>query len=71
MSDIKKQGNPAIQVRLHEEIMKKVEKKARDAGYITPAGKSNLAGYVASLIMKDLSTSAINIDGENKEYDVK
>jgi ribosomal protein S25 len=71
MLEIKKQGNRAIQVRLHEDILKKVDKKARDAGYITPAGKANIAGYVASLIMKDLNTMAIIIDGKNNSYDVK
>lgn len=71
MSENKTQGNPAIQVRLHPQVMGKVEEKAKAAGYITPAGKANLADYVRSLIMRDLNTAAIIIDGQNENYNVK
>lgn len=71
MDENKKQGNPAIQVRLHPGVVSKVEKKAREAGYIMPSGKANLAGYVANLIMKDLNSGAVIIDGQNENYEVK
>lgn len=64
-------GNPMIQVRLHPDIIKKVEKRARALGFITPSDKSNLAGYVHSLILRDISSSTEIIDGKTEEYKIK
>lgn len=63
--------NPMIQVRLHPDITEKVEDRARLLGYIMPSGKANLANYVRSLILRDLNSGAIIIDGQNEEYKVK
>ena len=67
----KRKGNPMIQVRLHPDVIKKVEQRSRAMGFITPSGKSNLAGYVCSLIMRDINGASEIIDGELEKYDIK
>jgi hypothetical protein len=65
-------GNPMLPpVRMHQTIIDKVEKRAAELGYISPSGKANISEYIRSLIMKDLNSQAIIIDGENANYEVK
>lgn len=60
-----------VRIRLHPDVMKKVEARAKELGYIKPSGDANLADYGRSLILKDLNSSVIIIDGQNAEYKVK
>jgi hypothetical protein len=64
-------GNPMIQVRLHPEIIKKVEQRARALGFITPSDKANLADYVRSLIMRDVNSNNEHLIDEPENYSVK
>jgi hypothetical protein len=65
-------GNPMLPpVRVHASIIEKVEKRAKYLGYISPSGDANISEYIRSLIMKDLNSNAINIDGEDTGYEVK
>lgn len=64
-------ANPMIQVRLHPDVMKRVEERAKTLGYITPSDKANMADYVRSLIMRDINSGVIIIDGHEEEYKVK
>lgn len=70
-------ANPAeakecqVRVRLHPDVMKKVENRAKDLGFIKPSGEANVAAYARNLILRDLETSAIILDGQSAEYKVK
>ena len=64
-------GNPMIQVRLHPDIIKKVEKRARALGFITPSDKPNMAEYVRSLIMRDINNDREILDCEESNYSVE
>lgn len=55
-----------VQPRFAEEVIKKMEDRAMDLGYITPSGKPNLSAYVKSLVMTDLNTHGIKIYDEIK-----
>lgn len=60
-----------VRIRLHPDIMKRVEARAKTLGYIKANGDANLADYGRSLILQDLNSNAIIIDGHIKEYKVK
>lgn len=64
-------GNPVIQVRLHQDIKNRLEKRSRELGFITPAGKANLSGYVHSLIMRDINSGTVILDGQSEEYKIR
>lgn len=64
-------GNPTIQIRLHPDVIAKVEKRASAMGFIKPAGEPNLSEYVRSLIMRDINSSTEILIDEPEKYSVK
>lgn len=64
-------GNPTIQVRLHPDVIAKASKRAIELGYITSTDQANLAEYVRNLILRDINSHGIIIDGENANYSVE
>ena len=64
-------GNPTVQIRLHPDVIKKCEQRAKDLGHIMPDGAGNVAGYIRSLVMRDINSGTEIIDGENAPYSVK
>ena len=67
---MKEKENPTIQVRLHIDVIKKVEQRALALGYIKPSGDANISDYVRNLIIRDISNSHEILDGDNTHYDV-
>ena len=64
-------GNPTIQIRLHPDVIKKAEQRAKDLGFLKSSGEGNVSDYVRNLILLDINSKSIIIDGESPRYDVK
>jgi hypothetical protein len=60
-----------IQPRFALEVMERIEKRARELGFIFPSGGTNLSAYVKHCVMQDLNNQAVKLDGEFDDYKVK
>jgi hypothetical protein len=55
-----------IQPRFAPEILERIEKRARELGYIHPSGKTNLAGYASYCILKEMDEAKNTVKEETK-----
>lgn len=60
-----------IQPRFAPEVMERIEKRARELGFITPSGNVNLSAYAKHCIMMDINRQSEFLDGETGKYNVK
>jgi hypothetical protein len=56
-----------IQPRFLEKHINVIEKRARELGFITPRGKTNLGGYARYCVFKELQEAGYKLDIKDED----